>query len=191
MSKAELRQSALKARHSIPRHAAASLSESVKSRVLSLSAFSKARVVACYVSKDDEVQTSAIIKAALSMGKRVIVPRVDPSSTELQFREIRSLSELSPGHFHIMEPSPTSEELPLSSADIVLVPVVAWDEQGHRIGYGKGYFDRALKSKEGAFAVGLAFESQRYDWIPQTPSDSSLEMVVTEKRTITLVRPNR
>lgn len=188
MSKTEVRQSALKARRSVPRPNLDSLSNAVKDRVLKLEAFTKARVVACYVSMDDEVETRPIIQSAISGGKRVIVPRVDPSTTELQFMEIRSLSELSPGHFHIMEPSAKSNELPLSAADVVLVPVVAWDEEGHRIGYGKGYYDRALKGKEGAIAIGLAFEFQKFDDVPQTPTDSALDMVVTEKRTITLGR---
>ncbi len=191
MSKTEIRQSALKARRSLPKQNVHALSEEVKEKVVSLPAFARAKVVACYVSKDDEVQTMSIIQTALSKGKRVIVPRVDPASADLQFKEIRSLAELSPGHFHIMEPAPHSEELPISSADLVLVPVIAWDEEGHRVGYGKGYYDRALKSREGAVAVGLAFESQRFDAVPQGPTDASLDMVVTERRVLKLAGDSR
>ena len=142
------------------------------------------------MAKNDEVRTQGIIQSALAGGKKVLVPSSDPASPRLRFSEIRSLSELSVGRFGVLEPAAGSAPVPLSQADVVLVPVVAWDDAGHRLGYGRGYFDRELKSKGKAVSVGLALESQRFDSVPQSSQDVPLEVIVTERRTIALRRQN-
>ena len=76
----------------------------------------------------------------------------------------------------------------LSETDLVLVPLVAWDDRGHRIGYGRGYFDRALAMRGPSLAIGLALESQHVPTIPEVPSDVSMDMVVTEKRVLRFAR---
>jgi 5-formyltetrahydrofolate cyclo-ligase len=160
------------------------LSERVTRRVMELPEFARAATVAAYVSKRDEVQTSRIIQSALASGKRVIVPRSVPATTDLVFAEVRSLSELSPSHFGILEPSPTAPLVSLSTSDIVLVPVVAWDEEGNRLGHGKGYFDRALVGSGMSQKIGLAFEAQRVERVPRSPTDVPLDLVVTEARAL-------
>jgi 5-formyltetrahydrofolate cyclo-ligase len=143
-----------------------------------------ADVIASYVSKKDEVQTSGILLSAFSSGKRVLVPRSDPASMSLFFHEIESLDQLAPGSFGVLEPPVESKVVPLSESQLVIVPVVAWDGRGRRVGYGKGYFDRGLKSRGMAVCAGLAFESQRWDFLPTTPSDVPLDIMVTERRVL-------
>ncbi len=184
MDKKEARQQALRARRSLAPEEVGSLSGRIRDRLLALPQYMGARVIATYVAKKDEVQTEGIIRSALSSGKKVLVPRTDAASMRLDFCEIRALDELVPGYFGILEPPPTSRPVPLSSAQLVLVPVVAWDEKGGRIGYGKGYFDRELKHRGGALSVGLAFESQRIEEVPATRSDVPLDAFVTERRTL-------
>ncbi len=140
--------------------------------------------MASYVAKADEVQTSRIVAAVLAAGKVLIVPRAEPATGALTFASIGSPSELSPGHFGVLEPRPGAAEIPLGEADVVLVPVVAWDEQGHRLGYGKGYFDRALSSNPGPLRVGLALEVLKAPTLPQSSSDVPLDIVVTEARVL-------
>lgn len=182
MSKNEFRQRALRSRRSLPRQEIGSLSELVKGRLLGLPEFASARTIASYVAKSDEVQTAGIIEAALAGGKTVLVPRSDPVSSELIFSEIDSLSELSPGHFGVLEPPATARPVPLDQSDIVLVPVVAWDDSGRRLGYGKGYFDRALRMNLGPLKIGLALESQRFGEVPHSSTDVPLNAMVTEER---------
>ncbi|MBI3840524.1 MAG: 5-formyltetrahydrofolate cyclo-ligase [Thaumarchaeota archaeon] len=184
MSKADLRQSALKSRRSLARESIRAQSAEVMTVLLGLPEYARAKTVASYSAKKDEVQTSGIIEQALSSGKNVLVPRVDLTSESLSFCEIHSLSELSPGSFGILEPRGSAPSRPLSESEVVLVPVVAWDEKGNRLGYGRGYFDKALKSRGRSLAAGLALESQRFPTIPQDSDDERLDVIITERRIV-------
>lgn len=183
MTKEQLRQDALQSRRALPRSSVAEMSRRVAENVFSLGEYQSARRIASYVARADEVQTSLILERALIEGKSVAVPLVDPSSDEMLFLEIRSLGDLSPGKFGILEPKRTGQPVSLDETDMVLVPLIAWDKRGHRIGYGRGYFDRALSGRGGSIAVGLAFDSQTVPHVPEGPSDVQLDLVVTEKNT--------
>lgn len=189
MSKREMRSEALRRRDEIPREAVRELSALVRKNVEALPEYAKAETVASYVSMDNEVQTSDLLRRALQRKKRVIVPRSDMRAGRLTFHDIHSLDELRPGAFGILEPQ-GSASVPLSDAQLILVPVVAWDYRGGRLGYGKGYFDRELRSKGRGLAAGLAFESQRRAALPLTPSDVPLDAVATEERVIRFGRAN-
>ena len=182
MSKPEVRAGALRVRKTLSPDEVGRLSARIQARVTATEEFAGARTLASYVAKRDEVQTSGIISLALKSGKKVIVPRSDPSSLALRFHEIRSLAELSPGTYGIMEPAGDTPTVALSDSNLVLVPVVAWDIKGNRMGYGKGYFDRSLRSRGGATCAGLAFELQRQERVPSAATDVPLDMVVTEER---------
>lgn len=184
MSKQSVRREALRVRRSMPKEQNLTLSAMVQQRLEALGEYSKARVLACYVAKDDEVQTRGIMESAIESGKSVIAPRTDPSTGRLTFHQVRSVAELRPGYFGVLEPASELPEVSLTKAKLVLVPVVAWDVKGGRLGYGKGYFDRELRHRGDALAVGLAFESQRQENIPVTRLDSPLDLVVTERRVV-------
>ena len=183
MSKGEVRQAGTKARQSLDTRGRARLSGIVAGRVVRLPEYAKAQTIACYVSTEDEVGTEAVILDALESGKVVAVPRVGRHGA-LSFHSVGSARELSPGAFGIMEPNEDSPVVSLSETQMVVVPVVAWDESGNRVGRGGGYYDRALREREGSFAVGLAFESQRAAAVPSTQLDAPLDAVVTETRTL-------
>lgn len=186
--KQELRAAALRKRRSIAPGQLAELSSKVEANLLSLVEYQAARLLVSYCAKDDEVQTRDIIEKALEEGKRVAVIVTDVPSKMLSFSEIGSLGELAPGPFGILEPRPGRlRPVPILQADVMLVPLVAWDEDGHRLGYGAGYFDRALAKAGKVTKVGLALESQRLSQIPESWHDVPLDVIVTEKR---VVRPN-
>ena len=189
MDKREMRQQALRARRTHAPEEEESLSGRGRGRQLARPQDTRAGTVATYVAKKDEVQTDEVIRSALSSGKRVLAPRTNPDSSRLDFCEIKALDDLVPGQFGVLEPPETSAPVPLARAQLVLVPVVAWDEKGGRIGYGKGYFDRELRHRGRALSVGLAFESQRVEEVPATQLDVPLDVFVTEKRTLILGRP--
>lgn len=182
MSKREVREEALRARRSLTPDEVLLLSAKVQQNLASLPEFGAAKIIASYVAKRDEVQTAGILRQALAAGKKVIVPRSDLSSVSLRFHEIHALDELRPGTFGIPEPSAGSPVVPLGESDIILVPLVAWDLRGHRVGYGKGYFDRGLKSRGNALCVGLAFEIQVQDSVPSTPTDVPMDVIATDMR---------
>jgi 5-formyltetrahydrofolate cyclo-ligase len=161
----------------------------VEANLLSLKEYKAARFLVSYCAKDDEVQTRHVIERALQESKRVAVVVTDVSSKTLSFSEIKSFEELAPGAFGILEPNPGGlRPIAIAQADMILVPLVAWDEKGRRLGYGAGYFDRALAGARGVAKVGLALESQRLPQIPQSRHDVPLDIIVTEKR---VVRPSR
>ncbi len=188
--KQALRADALRKRRAIDPEELAALSSLVEGNLLSLKEYKEARLLISYCAKNDEVQTRPIIERALAEGKRVAVVVTDVRSKTLSFSEINSFEgELAPGAFGILEPRRGSlRPIPISQADLILVPLVAWDEKGRRLGYGAGYFDRALAGVRGLTKVGLALESQRLDRIPETRHDVPLDVIVTEKR---VVRPAR
>jgi 5-formyltetrahydrofolate cyclo-ligase len=184
MSKSLLRQRAVEARRAIPPSSLAIMSADVGRNLESLREYREARTLAAYVAKDDEVQTAPILEMAVSSGKTVVVPLVDVPSGSLLFFRVARMDELSPGHFGVLEPKRGPRPVALSETDLVLVPLLAWDSRGHRLGYGKGYFDRALANRGSALAIGLAFECQRVERVPEEPHDVRLDVLVTEKRVL-------
>lgn len=184
--KAELRVSALNARRMLRKDQILALSDTVAGRVFELPEFMGARTVECYVALKDEIQTKKIIGRALRQKKRVIVPITNLRTRKLSFSEIHRLSELVPGYFGVLEPRKEYiRRVPLERAQLAIIPLIAWDKRGYRLGYGRGFFDNTLNSlKRHVTTVGLGLESQQLDEIPQTPNDARLDIVVTEKRTL-------
>jgi 5-formyltetrahydrofolate cyclo-ligase len=185
--KSEMRQQALALRRSIPSIDLTRLSADIEARVRSLNEYSVARTIASYVAKPDEVQTESLIRHSLIAGKRVLVPKTDQLARRLIFSELRDPHlDLAPGQMGILEPRPDHlRPVDLSEAALVLVPVVAWDVRGYRLGYGRGYFDRALAGLDrGVVTIGLALELQRFPELPIEKHDVPLRMIITEKRVI-------
>jgi len=188
--KQELRAAVLRKRRSIDTEELAALSSRVRANLVSLPEYRKSHLLISYCAKGDEVQTRPIIDGALAEGKRVAVVVTDVHRKTLSFSEITSFEEeLAPGAFGILEPkSGHLRPVSIAEADMILVPLVAWDERGHRLGYGAGYFDRALSGSRRITKVGLGLELQRLKQVPDTSRDVPLDIIVTEKR---IVRPAR
>jgi len=162
-------------------------SEDITDEVLVLHEFVRARGIACYVSKDTEVDTRVLIRKALDRDKTVLIPVVKKGDVDLFFSEIKDLGkELSPGTFGILEPKPEFvRPVSLDAVDMVFVPGIAWDRDGYRLGWGRGYFDRVLqKLPPHVKSVGLAFNLQLINQVPRDQFDVPVDMVVTESRVI-------
>jgi 5-formyltetrahydrofolate cyclo-ligase len=154
--------------------------------VQALPCYQKAKAIACYVNKGSEVQTRPIIKKALVSGKKVLVPIVEKNSRDLIFSEINSLNELIPGTYGIPEPNPDlTRTKSLNITHLLLVPGIAWDQDGYRLGWGRGYFDTTLKRlPDGSTSIGLSFELQLVDRIPREQFDLPVDILVTENRVV-------
>jgi len=162
-------------------------SEDTTDQVLLLHEYVRARGIACYVSKDTEVDTRVLIRSSLDKGKRVIIPVVKKGDVELFFSEVKDLGkELAPGTFGILEPKPEFvRQVGLDAVDIMFVPGIAWDRDGYRLGWGRGYFDRAIqKLPPHVTTAGLAFNLQLINRVPRDQFDVPVDMVVTESRVI-------
>jgi len=179
-----LRNAALKKRDSIPAGEKRLKDKAIKERLLSLEEFRDARSVLFYASFRSEVETLSLIKEALKMGKRVSLPVVDVKAGRLRLSEVKGLEGLSPGYMGIPEPK-TERPVGLDAIDLVIVPGAAFDRQGGRLGYGKGYYDKLLReAKTGCLFLGLAYGEQIVGKVPVEGHDIKADAIITDKEVI-------
>lgn len=135
-----------------------------------------AKTIFCYVSEMGEPPTDVIIRRAMDSGKRVCVPRCFPGGI-MEAAVITSVSQLSPGILGIMAPSPECPVVPPNEIDIILVPGLAFDATGGRLGRGGGYYDRYMANYHGK-SVGLCQIGARVDEVPTQPWDCKVDNVI-------------
>lgn len=158
-------------------------------KILKLPEFHDAHVVMIFLNIDTEIDTVAIALAGWAADKTVLVPQVNISQRHMIALECKSLrAGLLPGSFGILEPV-NGEPWPVESIDMVVVPGLAFDRRGRRLGQGAGFYDRFL-STDGmrATTCGLAFAEQLIDEVPVTPHDWPMDIVVTDRD---VFRPSR
>ena len=154
----------------------------MRHKVARMTAFRRAKLIGCYVALPYEVQTWRMIEAMLSRGKRVAVPVVQPGSKRLRLSEVRDPNaELVPGAFGVWEPVRSAfRPVDPKDLDLMLVPGLAFDRTGRRLGHGLGYFDRFLARLPRSIpTVGLAFAWQLVDHLPTTAHDHAVSAVLT------------
>lgn len=156
-------------------------SQRILAHLCSFQPFLAARTVVLYGAESDEVQTEAIWHEAVRLGQAVYYPRITTDRADLEFVRRAPGVSLVPGTFHI--PIPPGNDLisGLQSTDVVLTPGVGFDKEGHRLGRGRGYYDRAFRGVlAGALRVALAFAFQIVPGIPTAAADERIHYVVTE-----------
>lgn len=154
----------------------------IKDKLFNEEEFKKAKVVMFYVSLKDEVDTYRMIDEALKAGKRVCVPVILKEEKRLIAGEIHNrLEDLESQHFGIYQPKQDRvKEVPLDDIDLVVVPGVAFDKNNIRLGRGHGYYDRFLPGLPSATkALGLAFDFQIVENLPQDPHDIPVSKIVS------------
>jgi 5-formyltetrahydrofolate cyclo-ligase len=177
--KRALRESMLAARGALSDRAVALKSAAIQDRLLGLDEFRRARVVHAYVGvKAQEVRTHAILAETLRDGRRLVLPRVD--GDRLVHHEIRSTDDLVLSRFGLYEPPPTAPRIEPADIDLVVVPGLAFDRAGNRLGFGRGYYDRFLAEVLGVKAA-LLYSLQLLDEVPSDEHDVSVDFLVTEK----------
>ncbi|MFZ3066025.1 MAG: 5-formyltetrahydrofolate cyclo-ligase [Nitrospirota bacterium] len=162
-------------------------SKRIKDALFSLPVFKDTKSVHFFVSFGSEVITSEMIKEAIKMGKSVFVPFVDREKKELRLSEIKDFfKELEPGYWGILEPKKEyRRDASINDVDLMVMPGVAFDENGHRLGYGMAFYDKLLSSrKKDTPLVAIAFDMQVVDDVPCERHDILIDKIVTEKRVI-------
>ncbi|MCR9211059.1 MAG: 5-formyltetrahydrofolate cyclo-ligase [bacterium] len=160
------------------------LSRLIVDTVTQLPSYREAACVMWYIDVRSEVRTRHALPAAIDSGKKVVVPFCVDG--ELELFHLESMSELSEGMYTILEPREelrgvAAKRVRSNDPDIVLVPGVAFDRQGARVGHGKGYYDKLLGNvRSDASLIALAFECQVVDSVPLQTHDIRMDMVVTE-----------
>lgn len=160
------------------------LSRDILARFLQLPEYSIAKTVLFYVHARSEVRTRDTLATELAGQKRIAIPYC--VAGELELFHLQHLAELVIGSYGILEPrdelrSAEDKKIDVGDVDLFMVPGVAFDRRGARLGAGKGYYDKLLKrARPDATLVGLAFECQMFDKLPMEAHDVSMDRVITE-----------
>ena len=158
---------------------------SIRKACESLPEMKRSNMVHIYISAiNNEVDTLGLILHLFEQGKQVIVPKCSLRSTDLHNIRIYSLEELKPAKFGLMEPDYNQErEIMPSQLDIVIVPLLAFDRSGGRIGFGGGYYD-SLLAQCPCPKVGIAFSFQEVGKVPLEAHDQKLDIIITEREIV-------
>ena len=182
MPKRPIRAQFLAERRSLPIESRITLSVEIQRRFLQSVVFSDASVLALYSAIHNEVLTDRVAARAIEVGKTLVYPRI--KNDGLEFVEIQSLADLAPGAFGVMEPL-GDHLVPIEELALIVVPGVAFDLAGHRLGYGRGYYDRALATcRADCVKVGFAYDFQLLTTLPAAKYDQALSTLMTESRTL-------
>jgi 5-formyltetrahydrofolate cyclo-ligase len=184
-AKSELRREASARRDALPPDARQAAAEAIAARPFPL-AIAPGTIVSGFMPMNTEINPLPLMRKLAGQGTRLALPVLAGRGKPLIMRAWVSGEPLSAGVWGIREPEPEAAEV---NPDILLVPLVAFDRAGHRIGYGGGYYDRTiaqLRARKAVIAVGLAFATQEVPAVPTTPRDERLDLVLTEREVIDL-----
>ena len=185
--KVRLRKEILKKRDLVSPEVRAEKSLAIMERLFEAEEFKSAGMLHVFVSFGSEVSTEPIIKRSLEMGKRVVVPITDYKARRLTLSEIADYDlDLRPGHWGIPEPrSEAVRVIDPDQLDLILIPGVAFDKAGRRLGHGAGYYDKLLAGCKGRpFTIALGYELQVIDNVPVMDYDVKIDGIITEERVI-------
>ena len=198
MTKDQIRNDMKKQRSSLSKAEHEDKSRLIQKQLFETEAYLHCGSLLTYVSFGDEADTRELILRAFADHKKVYVPRVDKK--EMEFYEIHSLDGLILSKFGILEPKPDSNGIfPAPAAvqnhtgdNLMILPGLAFDFSGNRIGYGGGYYDRYLSRYAGTrfVKIAIAFDFQLRDHIPADESDVKVDYIITPARVLSL-RPGR
>jgi len=148
-------------------------------------------MVAVYSAVRSELNTGALVDKLFAAGIAVAFPRVVRGKQRMGFHLVRELAELTPGYAGILEPPTHLPVVPVENIDLFIIPGIAFDAQGNRLGWGRGHYDVTLAENAHAVRVGFAFDTQVIDAVPSTSYDLPMDLVITEHRALQTGRGSR
>jgi 5-formyltetrahydrofolate cyclo-ligase len=181
MDKKQLREYAKKMRDDLSYEDKSIRDEAIYLKVISDPVYIAAKVVFIFVSFGSEVNTHCIIKHALKNNKVVCVPKVINKSEGMKAIRILNFEDLKQGVFGVLEPISFENHVEADKIDLAVIPGLAFDLRGGRIGYGAGYYDRFLKKMErDALKMGVCYKSQLIENVPMNEHDIFIDKLITE-----------
>jgi len=184
-SKAALRREAIARRDALPAEARTAAAEAIAARPFPLP-IAAGVIVSGFMPMKSEINPLPLVKKLAGQGARLALPVVAGRGKPLVMRAWTWGEPLVAGVWGIREPKPQAAEV---EPDILLVPLLAFDRGGYRLGYGGGYYDLTiaqLRVRKAVVAVGLAYAAQEVPKVPTTPRDARLDLVLTEREAIDL-----
>ncbi len=179
--KALLRKQMIAKRQSLSKKEWKNKSEQIVKIILSSSELENSNIIHCFISMNErfEVDTHGLVKKILDLGKTVVVPVTNFNDGTLSHSLLNSFDELTPNKWGVLEPK-VLRPITIEKIDLVLVPLLAADRAGNRLGYGKGFYDRFLANIK-ASSFGLLFEEFVLEKIPTDSFDRKLNGLISEK----------
>ena len=162
-------------------------SDIIKDKLLKMNCIKNASTIMLYLDFNNEVITDNLIKELISLDKIVASPITIIKEKKLIPCQIKDFENgIQYGAYNIREPKPNcSPEINIKDIDVVIVPAVAYDINGFRLGYGCGFYDRFLENiREDTVTIGIAFDLQIFNKVPKEPHDAQLDYIITESRII-------
>lgn len=184
MTKDELRTNIRAQRRALNTNDVYNLSSRIHKYLFSLECIKTAKTVCTFLSAFKEPDTFEIVKRLSAEKKRIAVPVTDIENTVLSLSYISGTNSLIKGAYGIYEPSEI-RPVSISHIDALIIPGLAFDRQGNRMGFGKGYYDRLLNDCT-CPKIGLCYDFQLFDEIPTEPHDIQMNFIITEKEIITV-----
>jgi 5-formyltetrahydrofolate cyclo-ligase len=183
--KTELRKIALARRDALPSDVRAAAAQAIAERPFPIVVPGGA-IVSGFMPLKSEINPLPLLRKLADAGAQLALPVVAGQGRPLTMRAYAFGDTLAPGVWGIREPKPEAAEV---FPDILIVPLLAFDRRGHRLGYGAGYYDMtitALRARKPVTAVGIAFAQQEIAEVPTTPRDARLDLVLTENETVVI-----
>jgi len=178
-------RSAMKAaRAALDPHARRAAAAAAAERLASLPAFARARTVSLYSALSSELDPTPVFGALVRRGVRVAYPRVVPGQRDLVFAWVTDLEALVPGTFGIREPARDAPSALPAEIEVFVVPGLAFDLAGHRVGWGQGHYDATRALRPGPWWIGYGYDLQLVPSVPSRPHDQPMDAVVTDVRTV-------
>jgi len=157
------------------------LSEKITKKIKLLPEFKKAKTILLYHPIKNEVDPTPLFNPK----KIFAFPLTHSASHRMTLHEITDMDELELDEFKIKSPTKKHKRIAIKNIDLVITPGLAFDENGHRIGYGKGYFDKLFKSlSTNCVKIALAYDFQITENVPAEKHDKKVDIIVTESRTL-------
>jgi len=186
-AKIQIREEIAKSISALSDSEIAEKTRAIEARLFDFANFLEAKIALLYMSGDYEVATDNIIKRSYAYGKIVVLPAFDPVKFEMNLMKVDNFEkDLVPGPRGVMEPDASRCKIvPLERIDIAILPGLAFDEKGARLGSGKGYYDRliprlAITTRK----VALTFEEQIIPQVPMESHDKHVDIIITDERVI-------
>ena len=181
MNKIEIRKKILNIRNNLTKETLNDFNKDIFNTLINSDIYINAKNIFIYISFGSEVETKKIIEHAISIGKNIYVPKTDKSIKEMIAVKIHNFDNMTVDKWGILEPTIVDKNLVGNKFDLIIMPGVAFDITGNRIGYGGGYYDKYIyKLKSKPTLLALAYEFQIINNIIAESHDIKLDYIITE-----------
>ena len=183
-SKSEIRKQILEVRNNLSEEEVKAKSDAIVQKVVKTPEYIEADNILLYADYSHEVMTRGIFEDAILHKKKVYFPKTDSLTATMEFYQTVSVKQLQKGYKGILEPKEDIKYRYIYNTNqdtLVIVPGVAFDTQGYRVGYGKGYYDKYLANKRQISMIALSYACQIVDEIPYDSYDIKMDKIVTEE----------